>query len=74
MEEGRAMGILLVDDREENLRSLETVLDEEHYELLKARSGSETLACLKIRGCSIIRLDGFVKRVSWPAPTRRFLA
>jgi two-component system, sensor histidine kinase and response regulator len=38
--------ILLVDDREENLLALETILRNEEYEFVKARSGRQALKCL----------------------------
>jgi signal transduction histidine kinase len=38
--------ILLVDDREDNLLSMESILEPEGYELIKARSGRETLKIL----------------------------
>lgn len=46
MEEKTEIKILLVDDREENLLALETILDGEKYKLVKARSGREALTCL----------------------------
>lgn len=38
--------VLLVDDREENLIGLETILKDENYDLVKARSGKEALSLL----------------------------
>lgn len=38
--------ILLVDDREDNLLSMETILESDGYELVKARSGREALKVL----------------------------
>jgi signal transduction histidine kinase len=38
--------ILLVDDREDNLLSMETILEPDEYELIKARSGREALKIL----------------------------
>lgn len=38
--------ILLVDDREDNLLSMETILEPDGYELVKARSGREALKIL----------------------------
>ena len=38
--------VLLVDDRDENLFALETILKNENYQLFKARSGKEALAFL----------------------------
>lgn len=46
MKETAEIKILLVDDREENLLALETILDTEKYKLVKARSGREALAFL----------------------------
>ena len=42
----QAVKILLVDDREENLLSLEVVLDDKNYELIKANSGRDALKIL----------------------------
>src|ERR1700756_4631345 len=38
--------ILLVDDREDNLLSMETILEQDGYELVKAHSGREALKIL----------------------------
>src|SRR5690349_3974280 len=38
--------ILMVDDREENLSALESILQDENYELIKAHSGKEALSYL----------------------------
>jgi signal transduction histidine kinase len=38
--------ILAVDDREDNLFSIETILDQEHYEIVKANSGRAALKIL----------------------------
>lgn len=38
--------ILMVDDREENLSALESILQDENYELFKAHSGKEALSYL----------------------------
>lgn len=38
--------ILLVDDREENLLALETILQGEDYQIVKAKSGRQALQCL----------------------------
>ena len=40
--------ILLVDDREDNLLSMETILEPDGYELIKARSGREALKILLV--------------------------
>jgi signal transduction histidine kinase len=41
--------ILLVDDREDNLLSIETILEPEGYELIKANSGREALKVLLVQ-------------------------
>ncbi len=46
MEEKSEIRILLVDDREENLLALETILEGEKYQFVKARSGREALKVL----------------------------
>jgi two-component system sensor histidine kinase/response regulator len=46
MDKQEAIKILLVDDREENLLALETILENSGYELVKARSGREALRVL----------------------------
>ncbi|WP_017730171.1 sensor histidine kinase [Nafulsella turpanensis] len=46
MEEKAEVKILLVDDREENILALETILETEGYKFVKARSGREALKCL----------------------------
>ncbi|MES1220042.1 MAG: response regulator, partial [Bacteroidota bacterium] len=38
--------ILLVDDREDNLLSMETILEPDGYQFIKARSGREALKIL----------------------------
>src|SRR5689334_540884 len=38
--------ILVVDDREDNLLSMETLLDKDGYRIIKARSGKEALKIL----------------------------
>ncbi len=43
---GPPVKLLLVDDREENLLSLEVVLSDKNYELIKAHSGREALKIL----------------------------
>lgn len=45
-EEKSQFKVLLVDDRDENLFALETILKDENYQLVKARSGKEALAHL----------------------------
>lgn len=46
MEDKSAIKILLVDDREENLLALETILKKQPYRFVKASSGREALKCL----------------------------
>lgn len=46
VEEKSQFKVLLVDDRDENLFALETILRDENYHLVKARSGKEALAHL----------------------------
>lgn len=49
--------VLLVDDRPENLLSLEAILDAPDYELVKVSSGGEALRYLLSHDCAIILLD-----------------
>lgn len=49
--------ILLVDDREENLLSLESVLDDSQYHLIKAKSGQEALAQVFKNDFAVILMD-----------------
>lgn len=49
--------ILLVDDREDNLASLEAILDKDKLTLLKARSGEEALQILLDQDVSLVLLD-----------------
>ena len=46
MENSSDIKILLVDDREENLLALETILKNDEYQVVKARSGRQALQCL----------------------------
>jgi signal transduction histidine kinase len=46
VEEASRFKVLLVDDRDENLFALETILKDENYQLVKAHSGKEALAHL----------------------------
>lgn len=46
LEEKSQFKVLLVDDRDENLFALETILKDENYQLIKAHSGKEALAFL----------------------------
>ncbi|WP_281884676.1 ATP-binding protein [Paenibacillus sp. YYML68] len=52
-----AIRILLVDDQPENLLTLEAVLEDQHYELVKASSGEEALRCLLLQDFAVIVLD-----------------
>src|SRR5688572_22154655 len=45
-EQSQQFKVLLVDDRDENLFALETILKDENYQLIKAHSGKEALAYL----------------------------
>jgi len=49
--------ILLVDDHEENLLALEAILNDESYNLVRARSGREALREVLARDFAIILLD-----------------
>ncbi|SDE08124.1 Signal transduction histidine kinase [Paenibacillus sp. UNCCL117] len=49
--------ILLVDDQPENLLALEAVLEDHHYDLVKATSGEEALRCLLKHEFAVIVLD-----------------
>ena len=46
IEEKSSFKVLLVDDRDENLFALETILKDENYNLVKAHSGKEALTHL----------------------------
>jgi two-component system sensor histidine kinase/response regulator len=46
MENASDIKILLVDDRDENLLALETILINEDYQIVKANSGRQALQCL----------------------------
>ncbi|MED4604019.1 ATP-binding protein [Paenibacillus validus] len=52
-----AIRILLVDDQPENLLALEAVLEDHHYDLVKATSGEEALRCLLKHEFAVIVLD-----------------
>ncbi len=54
---GEALPILLVDDRSENLRALEAVLEPLGYPLLTAGSGEEALRLLLDQDVALILLD-----------------
>ncbi len=49
--------VLLVDDRPENLLSLEAILASPAYEMVKAHSGADALRYLLMHDCAIILLD-----------------
>ncbi|MGH2573039.1 MAG: sensor histidine kinase [Actinomycetota bacterium] len=49
--------ILLVDDRAENLRALEAVLEPLGHNLIRAQSGEQALACLLREDVALILLD-----------------
>jgi PAS domain S-box-containing protein len=49
--------VLLVDDRPENLLSLEAMLSSPEYETISARSGEDALRSLLVSDCAIILLD-----------------
>lgn len=49
--------ILIVDDREENLFAMETLLEEDGLEILKARSGNECLGLLLEYEVAVILMD-----------------
>jgi len=50
--------ILLVDDREDNLFSIETILEKDHYTIVKAKSGREALkVLLRQQDFSLILMD-----------------
>jgi signal transduction histidine kinase len=51
------ISILLVDDRSENLRALEALLDPLGYQLVLARSGEEALRCVLRDDFAVILLD-----------------
>ena len=54
---GAKVRVLLVDDRPQNLLSLEAILSSPEYELVKAGSGADALRCLLRSDCAIILLD-----------------
>ena len=49
--------ILLVDDRPENLLSLEGLLEGQGYELIRALSGNEALRLALKHDCALVLLD-----------------
>ncbi|MGN6507937.1 MAG: response regulator, partial [Chitinophaga sp.] len=53
-----AVKILIVDDRPDNLLSIETILEKEHYSIVKADSGRAALkALLRETDFSLILMD-----------------
>ena len=57
MKENISQNILLVDDRPENLFSLEAILDETGQNILKAESGEDALKILLKHDVSLILMD-----------------
>lgn len=53
----RKTNILLVDDRPENLLTLESVFSEDHRDFLSATSGAEALLMCKLEKIDLILLD-----------------
>lgn len=54
----KAVKILIVDDRQDNLLSIETILEKEHYTIVKANSGRAALkALLQDTDFSLIMMD-----------------
>jgi diguanylate cyclase (GGDEF)-like protein len=51
------VNILIVDDRSENLLTLEAIIDNEEYRLMKAHSGEEALKLLLKHDFAVILLD-----------------
>lgn len=51
------ISILLADDRPENLLSLETLLDDPGYRLIRAQSGPEALKAMLRHDIALILLD-----------------
>ena len=56
-DEHTRIGILLVDDRQENLVALEAILEHPDYRLVKANSGDEALKCVLKEEFAAILLD-----------------
>lgn len=55
--ENEKISILLVDDRPENLLTLEAILDNDHYHLIKVQSGEDALKYLLKHDVALILLD-----------------
>lgn len=51
------INILLVDDREENLIALESILEDDHLNLIKATSGQEALSLILDHDFALVLLD-----------------
>ncbi|MBT3209620.1 MAG: response regulator [Bacteroidetes bacterium] len=52
-----SFNILIVDDREENLLTLEAILEDLDVELVKANSGNEALRALLVNEIALVLLD-----------------
>ncbi|MFW5705934.1 MAG: response regulator, partial [Bacteroidota bacterium] len=57
MGERKKINILAVDDREENLLTIESILDSPEINLIKARSGNEALALMFDFDFALVLLD-----------------
>ena len=57
IDENKKFNILIVDDREENLLTLEGILDNPELKIIKATSGNEALGLLLDHEISMILLD-----------------
>jgi len=57
MEENRNPKILIVDDRPENLLSMEIIFENEPCQIIKALSGSEALAKMLVHDFAVVLLD-----------------
>jgi diguanylate cyclase (GGDEF)-like protein len=57
MENSEKINILVVDDKPENLLSLEAIIDQDEYNLIKAHSGEEALKYLLKYDFALILLD-----------------
>ncbi len=57
MEVKDKFNILIVDDREENLLTLESILENEELNIIKARSGNEALGLMLEYNFAMVLLD-----------------